>query len=146
MLNCISSRDHSSNEKICRALIEKVKISVNAKENCTINVKRNILQILPVFLSKATDFKLWEDMLSFLKLYEPVCHDYSEDGYNFLLSLIESIGEIEYKKPFGYYFEQFHKIMIKILKTNNFNNEEKELRLKRILFNSLMKWKSCYSL
>ena len=43
-------------------------------------------------------------MYSFIKLYEPVCHDYSEDGYFFLLSLIESIGEIEYRKQFGYYF------------------------------------------
>ena len=59
MLNCISSKDHSSNQKICKALIDKVKININAKENCTINVKRKILQILPVFLSKATDFKVW---------------------------------------------------------------------------------------
>ena len=49
--------------------MDKVKININAKENCTINVKRKILQILPVFLGKATDFRLWEDMLSFLKLY-----------------------------------------------------------------------------
>ena len=81
-----------------------MKININAKENCTINVKRKILQILSVFFSKATDFRLWEDLLSFLKLYEPVCHDYSEDGFNFLLSLIESIGEIDYKKQFSYYF------------------------------------------
>lgn len=69
MLNCISSKDHSGNQKICRALIEKVKININPKENCTINVKRKIIQILPAFLSKANDFSLWEDMLSFLKLY-----------------------------------------------------------------------------
>ena len=94
MLNCISGKDHSGNQKICRSLIEKVKININAKENCTNNVKRKILQIIPVFISKATDFSLWEDYLSFLKLYEPVCHDYSEEGFNFLLSLVESVGEI----------------------------------------------------
>lgn len=69
ILNGISSRDHSANQKICKALIDKVKININAKENCTINVKRKILQILPVFFGKATDFRLWEDLLSFLKLY-----------------------------------------------------------------------------
>ena len=78
VLNCISSRDHSDNQKICRALLDKVKISPNIKDNSTINVKRKILQIVPVFLSKATDYTLWEDMLSFLKLYEPSCHDFSE--------------------------------------------------------------------
>lgn len=77
VLNCISSKDHSDNQKICKALLDKVKISPNLKENSTINVKRKVLHILPVFLSKASDFTLWEDMLSLLKLYEPVCHDYS---------------------------------------------------------------------
>lgn len=126
MLNCISSRDHSGSQKICRALIEKVRINANAKENCSINVKRKVLQILPVFLSKATDFGLWEDMLDFLKLYEPVCHDYSEEGYHFLLSLLESLGEIEHKKQFGYYFEQFHRIMLVILRELNGRSEDRE--------------------
>jgi hypothetical protein len=62
VLNCISSRDHSDNQKICRALLDKVKISPNIKDNSTINVKRKILQIVPVFLSKATDYTLWEDI------------------------------------------------------------------------------------
>lgn len=31
MLNCISSRDHSANQKICKALIDKVKINISAK-------------------------------------------------------------------------------------------------------------------
>jgi hypothetical protein len=104
VLNCISSKDHSENQKICKALLEKVKINPNLKENSTINVKRKVLQIVPIFLSKASDFTLWEDMLSLIKLYEPVCHDYSEEGYQFLLGLVESLGDLEYRQQFSYYF------------------------------------------
>jgi hypothetical protein len=68
--------------------LDKIKINPNLKENSTINVKRKVLQIVPVFLSKASDFSLWEDMLALIKLYEPVCHDYSEEGYQLLLGLV----------------------------------------------------------
>ena len=92
VLNCVSSRDHAGSEKICKALLEKVRIKPNQKENTSISVKRKIMQLFPLFLSKANDYQIWEEMLGFLKLYEPVCHDHSEEGWLFLLSLIEAVG------------------------------------------------------
>lgn len=146
VLNCISSRDHSDNQKICRALLDKVKISPTLKDNSTINVKRKILQIVPVFLSKATDYTLWEDMLSFLKLYEPSCHDFSEEGYYFLLSLVESLADLEYRQQFSYYFEHFHRILLNIVRELSGRGEDREERLKMSIYATLMKWNSRFSL
>jgi hypothetical protein len=145
VLNCISSKDHSYNQKICKALLDKVKISPNLKENSTINVKRKILQLVPIFLSKASDFTLWEDMLSLIRLYEPTCHDYSEEGYQFLLGLVESLGDLEYRHQFSYYFEHFHRILLNILREFTGRGEDREERLKMSILNTLMKWNSRYS-
>jgi hypothetical protein len=68
-------------------LIEKIKIKPN-KENAKISVKRKIFQMLPNFISKATQTWVWDEILQLLQLYEPVCYDYSEEGNLFLLSLI----------------------------------------------------------
>ena len=58
VLNSISIRDHSESPTICKLLIEKIKIDPN-KENTKISVKRKILQLLPMFVSKSKDVTIW---------------------------------------------------------------------------------------
>lgn len=118
MLNCISSRDHSSSEKLCRALMDKLKINQNPSDNSSLEVKRKILQIMPVFLHKNKDAQIWEDLLGLLRLYDPPCHDHSEEGFHLLLSLIEAVGSISYNRVFHYYFEKFHRILLTLSKVH----------------------------
>ena len=103
VLNSISIRKHSNSINICRELIDKLKIK-QGKENSKISVKRKILQLLPNFMGNCRDTTLWDELLKLLQLYEPVCFDYSEEGNLFLLSMLESIGNIPYNVSYSSYF------------------------------------------
>jgi hypothetical protein len=52
-----------------------------------------------------------------------------------------------YRKEFAYYFGEIHRILLAILLNHHqqFTSEEKEIKLKNLLFKALMKWKSKYS-
>lgn len=66
--------------------------------NTTLSVKRKILQIIPIFINKLKDSTIWQDYYALFQLYEPPCYDYSDDGYQFLTSLIQSSTTLVYKK------------------------------------------------
>lgn len=64
-----------------------------------------------------------------------------------MTSLIESCAGLVYRKEFAYYFGEIHRILLAILLNHHqqFTSEEKEIKLKNLLFKALMKWKSKFS-